>query len=56
MSNNQPLTKSAENKNISRFISKLSSSDFSGANKHLRSIIENKLLRKISNVKNNPLF
>ena len=56
MSQQQKKQKSTENANIARFISTLSNSDYSNANKYLRSIIENKLLKKINNFKNNPLF
>ena len=56
MNNTSKKQKSPETAAISRFISTLSNSDFSTANKYLRSIIENKLRNKINNSKNNPLF
>ena len=52
----QKISKNAEKANIANFITKLSGSDFSTANKYLNAIIENKLLRKINNFKSNPLF
>lgn len=42
--------------NVTRFINSVATNDFSSANKHLKSIIENKLLKKINNLKNKPLF
>ena len=50
------LSKTTERANIANFITKLSGSDFSNANKYLNAIIENKLLRKINNFKSKPLF
>jgi len=44
------------NSNINRFITSVAGNDFSTANKHLKSIIENKLLKKLNNFKNKPLF
>ena len=56
MNINKKLSKSTERANIANFITKLSNSDFSNANKYLSSIIENKLLRKINNSRSKPLF
>lgn len=44
------------NIDVTRFINSVANNDFSSANKHLKSIIENKLLKKINNFKNKPLF
>ena len=52
---NNQLNKQINN-NINRFVTSVAGNDFSNANKHLKSIIENKLLKKLNNFKNKPLF
>lgn len=56
MKNHQKISKQVENSNIAHFISKLNDKNYSHANNYLRSIIENKLLRKINISKNIPIF
>ena len=51
----QQLNKQANN-NINRFVTSVAGNDFANANKYLKSIIENKLLKKLNNFKNKPLF
>ena len=41
---------------LSRFITSVATNDYASANKYLKSIIENKLLKKLNNFKNKPLF
>jgi hypothetical protein len=48
--------KNSDHKRINQFVSSLANSDFSTANKYLKSIIENKLLKKINTFKHKPLF
>ena len=45
-----------KNKQINSFIKSVSDKNYSEANKQLRSIIENKLLKRISNHKNFKIF
>lgn len=44
------------NNSINRFVTSVAGNDFSNANKYLKSIIENKLLKKLNNFKNKPIF
>lgn len=45
-----------KNKHINSFIKSVSDKNYSEANKHLKSIIENKLLARINNNKNFKIF
>lgn len=56
MNKEQKQYNAIEKSNIANFITRLSNNDFSNANKYLQTIIENKLLKKINNLKDNPLF
>ena len=51
----QQLDKQVNN-SINRFVTSVAGNDFSSANKYLKSIIENKLLKKLNNFKNKPLY
>ena len=52
----KPQLDKQTNNSISRFVTSVAGNDFSNANKHLKSIIENKLLKKLNNFKNKPIF
>lgn len=56
MNKQQRLSSSTEKASIASFISNLTKRDYAKANQYLRSIIENKLLRKINNSTNKPIF
>jgi hypothetical protein len=45
-----------KNNQIKTFIQSITKQDYSTANKHLKSIIENKLLSRINNCKSKNIF
>ena len=46
----------SDNRHITSFVSAVGSGDYARANKDLRAVIENKLLKRINNSKNIRIF